>query len=154
MKRLAAILTLATIVAAAFAAAGPARATETLPGLRSPSGNIKCLYLPGAGSPSRLLCTIAHASFAAKLQSRCMGATGAGVDWHGFELTSARRGNISCSGGILYNPTTQHPSYTLLAYGKNWRHNAFTCQSRRTGLTCRSRTGHGLFLSLSSWRVW
>ena len=79
---------------------------------------------------------------------------GSGVDWHGFELGAASRGAVTCSGGILYDPATQRPSYVTVAYGLSWRHGAFTCRSRRTGVTCESRRGHGLFLSRQSWRVW
>ncbi len=154
MTRFAIALALAAIGLASLADSGSATSTETLPGLRSPSGNIRCLFVPGSNAPSRLLCTIAHATYAAKLQARCMGTTGAGVDWHGFDLTSNRKGNPTCSGGILYNPTTQHPSYAVVPYGKSWRHGAFTCQSRTNGVTCRSRGGHGLFLSRGSWKVW
>ena len=127
----------------------------TLPGFRSPSQNISCLYVPGSGGGgSRLLCAIAHSSYAKRLQARCMAPSGAGVDWHGFELTPRRAGGISCSGGILYNPDTQHPKYVTLPYGKTWHEGVFTCVSRITGITCRSRTAHGLFISRASWRGW
>ena len=57
-------------------------------------------------------------------------ADGAGVDWHGFVLPAARKGAVNCSGGSLYNPTTQHPSYVTLAYGKTWRQKMFSCTSQ------------------------
>ncbi len=154
MNRFTVALSLTAIGIAALAGSGSATPTATLPGLRSPSGNIRCLLVPGVNAPSRLLCTIVRATYAAKLQARCMGPTGAGVDWHGFELDPRGRGNPTCSGGILYNPTTQHPSFTVVPYGASWRAGAFTCQSRTTGVTCRNRHGHGLFLSRSSWSVW
>jgi hypothetical protein len=140
---------------AALSQSGLAGSTMTLPGFRSPSRNISCLFVPGsAGSGSRLLCAIAHSGYAKSLQQRCMGPTGAGVDWHGFALTPLRTGGISCSGGILYSPATQHPSYVILPYGKTWRQGVFTCWSRVTGVTCRNRTSHGLFISRASWRGW
>ena len=83
-----------------------------------------------------------------------MRPSGAGVDWHGFTLTATGRGAINCSGGILYNPATQRPGYATLPCGKSWRHGTFTCTSRVTGVTCRNRAGHGLFVSRQSWRVW
>ena len=79
---------------------------------------------------------------------------GSGVDWHGFELGTVKRGQVLCSGGILYNPGTQSPTYVVLAYGKSWRRGAFTCVSRLTGLTCRNAHGHGVFISRESWRAW
>ena len=154
MKRLAILLVLVIVAFAALAASGSAMSSAKLPGLRSPSGNIRCLYVPGVGTPSRLLCSISHSSYAARLQARCMGSTGGGVDWHGFDLASAGKGNVLCTGGILYNPTTQHPSYLLVPYGTTWQQGVFTCQSRSSGVSCRSRVGHGLFLSRSAWRVW
>jgi hypothetical protein len=130
--------------------AGPAVAVTRLPGFRSPSGNISCLFVPGR--PVTLLCGIAHADYAAALQDGCMAR--ATVDWHGFTLPATRKGSVSCSGGILYNPDTQRPSYVTLAYGKRWQQGVFTCDSRVTGVTCRNRNGHGLFLSRQAWRAW
>jgi hypothetical protein len=121
-----------------------------LPGFRSPSGNISCFVIPG--NPSVLHCGIAHATYAAALQHRCMRL--ASLDWHGFELAAAAKGAVTCSGGILYSPGTQRPSYVVLRYGRRWRQDGFACTSRRTGVSCTSRAGHGLFLSRQSWRVW
>ena len=137
---------------AAFSSSGLAASTTTLPGFRSPSRNITCLFVPGSGS--RLLCSVAHSSYAGKLQDRCLGPTGAGVDWHGFDLNPVGKGRITCTGGILYSPATQHPRYVTLPYGKSWRQGVFTCTSRVTGVTCGNRTGHGLFISRASWRAW
>jgi len=79
-------------------------AATRLPGFRSPSGNIECLVLPRGRA---ILCTLGSADYARRLQARCMAPSGAGVDWHGFMLAATGMGAISCSGGILYNPTTQ-----------------------------------------------
>jgi len=148
-------LVLAAMLFAALSSSSLAASTIKLPGIRSPSRNITCLFVPGSGgSRSRLLCAIAHSSYAATLQKRCMGPTGAGVDWHGFDLTPLAKGTITCTGGILYSPSTEHPSYVTLPYGKSWRQGAFTCWSRVTGVTCRNRTGHGLFISRAAWRAW
>ena len=134
----------------AGAAAGSAK--TTLHGIRTPSGNIKCLVIPG--KPSLLHCTLGKASYATRLESRCMTPGGAGVDWHGFELAATGKGGVSCSGGILYSPERSQPSYSTLSYGHSWRHGGFSCLSQRSGLTCRSTSGHGLFLSRTSFRVW
>lgn len=137
----------------AFAVAGGAAAARTpIPGIRTPSGNITCLLVPG--TPAMLRCSIRQAVYAATLQARCLAPNGSGVDWHGFELSPARKGAVTCSGGILYSPATQRPVYTVLPYGRAWRKGAFTCVSRRTGLTCRNSRGHGLFLARESWRAW
>ena len=106
------------------------------------------------GHPSVLRCTIAHADYAKALQAFCIKPDGSGVDWHGFELPGTGKGAVTCTGGILYNTATQHPRYTLLAYGHVWHLGVFTCASRITGVTCRNRLGHGLLVSRQSWRAW
>jgi hypothetical protein len=146
----------ALVAFAVLAGAAYGGASHTIPGVRSPSGNIECLFVPtarGPVQPPNLLCTIARASYTGALQRRCQ-APPTGLDWHGFELPALRRGQVSCSGGILYDQGTQRPAYTTLAYGATWRHGPFTCTSRRTGLTCVTAHGHGLFLSRASWRAW
>lgn len=139
-------------IALAGLASGAATAATRLAGFRSPSGNIACLLVPGP--PGTLLCTLRHADYAAALQSRCMGPDGSGVDWHGFALTATGKGAVNCSGGILFSPGTQRPSYVTLPYGSTWRRGAFACSSRTTGVTCRTPAGHGLFVSRQRWRSW
>jgi hypothetical protein len=116
-----------------------------LPGIRTPSGNISCVATPGA-----LFCTIAHSAYGARLQARCT-APPAQLDWHGFELTPTRRGQVVCSGGVLVMGKVRS---TTLAYGRTWRNRPYTCVSRRTGLTCTNGRSHGVFLSRASYRVW
>jgi hypothetical protein len=139
-------------VAVALVAAGVAGAVTSLPGFRSPSGNISCLLVPGP--PRNVQCQIAHAGYAKTLQARCMGPAQNGVDWRGFTLTATKPATLVCSGGILYNPTAYRPRYVTLPYGKSWRQGMFTCVSRVAGVTCTSHAGHGLFVSRQSWRAW
>ncbi len=150
MNRRVCTVVLAAAVAALVAAASADSSTR-LPGFRSPSGNISCLFL--GGTPATLLCKIAHADYAKQLEDRCMGPSGAGVDWHGFALSAARKGTIVCSGGALY-PGTDRPSYVTLPYGKTWRQKWFSCSSRVIGVNCSNPNGHGFFLSRQTWRVW
>ena len=131
-----------------------AGSTTVLPGFRSPSGNIRCFVVPSSTLPALLVCSLAHADYTGRLQARCMGPSGGGVDWHGFTLRASGRGTINCTGGILYNPTTQRPSTARLAYGKRWQAGPFTCWSRVIGVTCRNRAGHGLSISRQAWRLW
>ena len=148
--RAAMVLALATAVTAA-----PAAGKTPLPGFRSPTGNIRCFLL--SVPTGNLLCSIQRADYSKTLQDRCLnphGQKGAGVDWHGFLLPAAKRGEVNCSGGILYNPDTQRPTYVNLAYGKTWRHAGLTCASRATGITCRNARGHGIFVSRGAWRTW
>jgi len=149
VKRFIWFVALSCVCLASVEAAG---ATLTLPGFRSPSGNISCLLINQA--PGVLLCNPARADYRARLQAHCIGPNGGGVDWHGFILAANRKGAINCSGGILYNPSKQRPRYVSLAYGKSWRQGPFICVSQIVGVTCRSRAWHGLFVSRQSWRVW
>jgi hypothetical protein len=136
------------VCASCLVFAATASSATRLPGFRSPSGNIACLLVSGP----TLRCDIGHSNYSKTLQTQCMSR--ASIDWHGFELGRTTKGAVTCSGGILYNPGTQSPAYVKLSYGKNWRQGAFTCQSRRDGVTCRNASGHGLFISRQSWRTW
>jgi hypothetical protein len=140
--RLLALIVLAGAVATAASA-------SVLPGFKSPSGNIRCY-----AQPNVLHCDIGHADYATAAQNSCLnpnGEMGAGVDWHGFELSATRKGTLSCSGGALLTGS-QHPRYVTLAYGHVRVLGIFRCASRVTGVTCTNRHGHGLFVSRQSWR--
>jgi hypothetical protein len=140
----------ATVVLAALVLAAPVAAAETpLPGLRTPSGNISCFYEP---HPAVLQCQIRQASYAKQLIAYC-GQPKIGVDWGGFSLGATRKGGITCTGGVLYDPATQRPVFTTFPYGKTRVFGAITCTSRTTGLTCTNRAGHGLFISRESYRL-
>jgi hypothetical protein len=125
-----------------------ALAVIVLTGFHSPSGNIKCVAVPGA--PPVLRCTIDHSDYATKLQAQCIKPDGSGVDWHGFELTATGKAAVTCSGGLLI---AQKVAYVNLPYGKSYRKLGFTCTSRFTGVTCRNRAGHTLFVSRQSYRL-
>ena len=147
MRRL--LLPLCLVLALAFGSASPASSSQVLPGFRSPSGNIKCLYMPRFGF---VYCSIAKADYSRKLIAYCAQPK-IGVDWAGFTLGKKGKGSVECSGGAMYDPSTQHPSFVTLAYGKTWKRSVFTCWSRVTGVTCKSPSGHGLFVSRQSWRA-
>jgi hypothetical protein len=123
-----------------------------LSGVATPSRNISCFYVPQRPTThGSLLCDIKHAVYTRALQQHCISPP-TGLDWHGFMLPDAKKGEIVCAGGIMYDARDK-PTYVTLAYGKTWRYKAFTCRSRTAGLTCTNRAGHGLFLSRESYRV-
>ncbi len=130
----------------AFGSAG----ARNVPGFRSPSGNIHCYYDPKAQAPNGirplLTCGLVHADYAMQLQHRCLAG-----DWHGFGLRANTKPTLFCAGNPNY---AIHPVYTSLAYGKSWTRGPFTCTSRITGVTCRTPSGHGLFVSRQSYRTW
>jgi hypothetical protein len=148
------ISTSVAILVAAVSASSPLLAAPTsssaarqasvrlLPGFRSPSGNIKCFVV------KTLYCSIDKANYRTRLQAGCS------LDWHGFELSAASRARIYCTSNAAYNMGTERPNNVKVAYGKSFRRGAFSCLSRITGVTCRNRTGHGLFVSRRAWRVW
>jgi uncharacterized protein DUF6636 len=143
-------VSLVIAVVAVLAAASAADAKRTpLPGVVTPSGNISCFYVP---TPAHLLCGIRSAAYVRRVQDDCIAR--AGLDWHGWELYARRRTMPVCAGGILYNSNRNVPVFKTLPYGRTWRFAAFTCTSRRTGLTCTTGTGHGIFLSRERWRGW
>src|SRR6185312_159756 len=109
----------------------------TVPGFRSPSGNISCAAL---SRPAMLFCTITESRYAQRLQARCMTRTG--LDWHGFELGAARKGAVTCSGGLLVPGKVL---YRTVPYGSTWRRGPFRCASARTGVRCHDAARHGLF---------
>jgi uncharacterized protein DUF6636 len=124
-----------------------------LPGVKTPTRNISCFYVPiKPTARGTLLCDIKQAVYLRSAQSTCMSRSG--LDWHGFELGLSRRAELACTGGILYDVGRDTPVFKVLSYGRTWHYRGFTCTSRATGLTCTSPAGHGLFLSRESYRLW
>jgi hypothetical protein len=137
---------LAGVIVAALAVTGVAAAKTTLPGVVTPSGNIRCFV-------TRVLhCDIKQANYRPQLQARCIAPPNS-LDWHGWDLPPAGKARVTCAGGILYDPVHTRLPTRRLPYGQTWRHGPYTCTSRVTGLTCTNRTGHGLFISRESWRA-
>lgn len=67
---------------------------------------------------------------------------------------SGKRMSLRASGRAVIDLCAGDPGPFLLAatapvlgYGSTWRGGGITCTSRRTGLTCRNRSGHGFFMS-------
>lgn len=139
---------IALVVAAAAAVCAGAARAASLPAIRTPSGNIRCVYAARTDprNSGGLFCAIRRADYAARLQARC-----AGLDWHGWVVSGFSVPQADCSGGALWFGT---PHYVTLAYGHSWRRAGYVCQSTRRGLTCTNRYGHGLFVSRASWRSW
>ena len=145
-EALAALLVLAVCSAAAAAA--------TLPGVKTPSRNISCFYVPIKPTQrGNLLCDIKRAGYIHTLQTKCS-LPPIGLDWHGFTLPQSKKGQVTCSGGVLYDIGRDTPKLSTLVYGRTWRYRGFTCTSRTTVLTCTNKAGHGLFLSRGSYRLW
>jgi len=140
------VLLISAVLGLAVSASASAR---VLHGFHSPTGNIKCHYdqraLISRGRAPVVRCGLDHADYSMQLQRRCNAG-----DWHGFTLTPNGRPLLYCPGGASGDRIASR----TLAYGESWQRGPFTCTSRITGVTCRSRTGHGLFVSRQSYRLW
>ena len=147
MKRVLVAFALVARVGAAAAYSTP------LPGVKSPTRNISCFYVPiKPTTRGNLLCAIAKSSYSRAQQDGCRARVG--LDWHGFELSNRGKAQPVCTGGVLYDIGRDTPTFVVLAYGRTWRSHGFTCRSRVTGLTCTNGHGHGLFLSRLTYRLW
>jgi hypothetical protein len=112
------------------------------PGFRTPSSNIYCAYnAPQGAHRATLRCDLLSGLNPAP-RRRCE------LDWTGIALSATGRAAAQCAGD-----TVADRRLPVLGYGSTWRRGRFTCVSRRPGLTCRNRSGHGFFLSRGAWRV-
>ncbi len=109
-------------------------------GLQLPSRNIGCIF---GQSPRYIRCDVRSGLKPAPPRPR-----GCDLDWaYGLAMSPVSRPKTFCAGG------TALAEGPVLAYGATLRIEGFTCLSRRIGLRCTSRAGHGFFLSRQHWRV-
>jgi hypothetical protein len=150
MKRTLTVLALVTVVTVVAASVVHA---ARLPGVKTPTRNISCFFVPiKPTARGNLLCNIRTSSYSRAQQNGCQAR--AGLDWHGFELSDRGRAQPACTGGALYDIGRDTPTFVVLAYGRTWRSHGFTCTSRAAGLTCTNGHGHGLVLSRESYRLY
>jgi hypothetical protein len=115
---------------------------DVLAGFRMPSRNIACAVEPAlAGARPVLRCDVLSG-----LKPRPHRACE--LDWTGLSIGATGRATPTCAGD-----TVADPKMPILRYGRTWRRGAFTCTSRRTGVTCRNRAGHGFVLARERWRT-
>ena len=126
MIRLVSLLSLVAAVAAVDAV--PA----TLVHFKTPSGNIGCI-----GNKTRLRCDIVRTSVRPPPKPLTCE-----FDWgNAFQLLPRFAAHRICVSDSALG------ARRVLGYGKSLRIGPFLCTSRRSGLTCTSRTRHGFFLS-------
>src|SRR5262249_53975115 len=132
---------------------GPSGASGAhLPGVKTPSRNITCFFIPGWPTDHGvLLCRIKVARYLDRLETSCI--DGPGLDWRGFALPWSGKAQVFCAGGIMHDPFDKL-MFSVVGYGKTWHSAPFTCTLQNSGLTCVNASGHGLFMSRRSWRVW
>lgn len=127
----------ALIVVLALVLAAPAEAI--LVQFRTPSANIGCVYSsePGRGGPY-LRCDILSG-----LKPKPARPKGCTLDWtFGYQMSSTGRARTVCAGDTAVNRRAKP-----VRYGSKWSRGGLTCISRRTGLRCKNRSGHGFLLS-------
>ena len=134
---------LATLAALAALAClgGPASAAKVplaIP-FRTPSGQIGCFYTTG---PTFLRCDVRY-------RTRFTGRRCAEGEYGpAFGMTPAGRAHALC-----VSDSAIEPRAPVLGYGKTRRFGPYSCTSRRSGLTCTNRTGHGWTLSRSAQKL-
>lgn len=140
--------TLAALAGVALAILGAPGASAGVAGkpstarFQTPSRNIGCGYLPRSpAGPAVLRCDI-RAGLRPEPRRNCM------LDWTGVVVDATGKGRPTCAGDTIYSRTAP-----VLAYGRIWRRDGFTCISRRVGLVCSNAHGHGFFLARGRWRV-
>ena len=127
----------------ASAWAGPQRLATGPEGdvvFTTPSGNIGCHYIPAGGTS-----TYESADGGAELQ--CDRVAPRYVTVILGQNAKARRINEPGEQGccaIVQN----------LDYGRSWSAGPFTCLSQQKGLSCKSRAGHGFFISRAKIEVY
>jgi len=135
------LVLLALAVALATAAASSA-STEKTSAFRTPSKNIGCMYEPaGFGAKAFLRCDI-RSGLVPKPKGKCE------LDWTGLGMTRRGKAHPVCAGDTVYDPHAH-----ILKYGRTWKAGGFTCHSKRKGLRCSNRAGHGFFLAREHWSV-
>jgi Family of unknown function (DUF6636) len=131
------VLAAAVLAGVGAGVAGTARA-DSLITFRTPSGNIGCVFSSGFGSPADLRCDIRS-----RLRPRPHRPRGCDLDWgDSYEMKATGRVDVTCHGDTAILPNAR-----VLRYGKRWSSHGLACRSRKVGLRCSNRSGHGFFLS-------
>ena len=127
-------------LAATLVLAAPAPAASTLRFFHSPSRNIDCVLTSDSAR-----CDIRSRTFEAPPRpSSC------DLDW-GSVLSvgkTSSRGRFGCVGD-----TARDPRSPALAYGRSLRVGSMRCVSRRDGIRCNNRRGHGFALGRAAYRL-
>jgi hypothetical protein len=127
----------AIIVLAASAWVAPAASAVVIQ-FRTPSGNIGCVYASDFGHKPSLRCDIRSG-----LKPKPPRPKSCDLDWgDSYEMGVTGRAFVTCHGDTAIDPRSH-----VLRYSRTWRKPGFACISKRVGLRCRNRSGHGFFLS-------
>jgi hypothetical protein len=140
----ASVLVTAAIVVGTASGSGPRNGA-----FKTPSGNIVCGYgFSADGRSASIGCGIKSGLRPAP-RNTCVD-----MDYSGksVSLTATGRARpVVCAGDP--GPFLVEAKARVLGYGKSWHGGGIACTSRRAGLTCTNRRGHGFFLSRGHWRA-
>jgi hypothetical protein len=111
-----------------------------LTSFQTPSGNIGC-----QADSSVTRCDIKERTWAPPPKP-----AGCDFDWgQGIEMSGSDNPTFVCAGDTALDTTA-----TVLTYGQRTRQGSTICDSEQAGLTCtNTATGHGLFMSRDSYRI-
>lgn len=130
-------------VAAFCLGAAPALAEYEFLAFRSPTGNIHCGF-ERSGAESFATCEIRE--FVPSLTQRPANCE---LDWGSrFSVGQRGQGSLDCHGD-----TIQGWDSLVLGYGKSISLFGISCQSERSGMTCRNAQGGGFWVSRGRQRL-
>lgn len=136
------------LVVAAGAALGATAGAARNGTFKTPSGNIVCGYFVAASARDTFVECGIESGLRPAPRNTCTD-----LDYSGKRVgltATSRAVPVVCAGDP--GPFLFAARARVLAYGRTWRGGGIACTSRRTGLTCRNRRGHGFFLSRQRWR--
>lgn len=138
----------------------PLQANDLANEFRTPSGNIRCSYIPamefedGSANEASVDCYIVNfkSSFKRPLtpDTKMQGDAKCTPKWmSGFNIgETSKVGKVFCPTdymGLVGQP--------VIEYGHSWSKNGFKCQSDEVGIECHNHLGHGYFISRNKQQV-
>lgn len=133
------IFTVFTTIAVAFGTI-PQAIAEQKAGFQTPSGNIYCLLQEN----NELRCQLSENT--AKLPPQPKDCN---LDW-GSSFGMDLKGKAT---RLCYGDTIANANYPVLAYGKTWRKQGFTCVSKTSGVTCTNQAKRGWQISKTAQKL-
>jgi hypothetical protein len=102
---------------------------------QTPSHNIACV-----GDAKSIRC---DTRFVTKFSQPQYKPKGCDVDWGPLGMGPTGRAHVLCVGDTALNPKAK-----VLPYGRSRLYaGKFRCTSRKSGLRCQNRSGHGFFIA-------
>jgi hypothetical protein len=113
-------------------------AAADMAGFRAPSGNIHCMYFADSDASSLRCDIVETANTPPEPPADCE------LDW-GYAFAMAP--DSQHAERICHGDAVSDPNLPILNYGSSWQEGGFTCNSEKTGISCRNELGAGWDLS-------